>query len=51
MTILYTMILVGLLGLALHLKLYWAAGAVVVVFVVGKWLTARSARLRSLPPR
>ena len=41
MTIIYTMTLVGLLGLALHFELYWVAGAIVVLFLVVTWFTRR----------
>jgi hypothetical protein len=44
MTILYTMVLVGLLGLALHFELYWAAGALVVLYLFLLWFTRRSSR-------
>lgn len=50
MTIIYTMALVGLLGLALHFELYWAAGLVVAVYLYGQWSAWRAARRRRTPP-
>lgn len=44
MTILYTMTLVGLLGLALHFELYWVAGGLVLLFVFLQWFTRRRPR-------
>ena len=37
MTILYTMVIVGLLGLALHFGLYWIAGGLVVIYLFLFW--------------
>ena len=37
MTILRTMTLVALLGIALHLELYWAAGAIVALYLFLRW--------------
>jgi hypothetical protein len=43
MTIIYTMTLVGLLGLALHFELYWASAAIVVFFLFLMWRSSRKA--------
>jgi hypothetical protein len=40
MTIIKTMFMVGLLGLALHLELYWVAGGLVVLFLLLVWFTS-----------
>jgi hypothetical protein len=37
MTILRTMLLVALLGIALHFELYWAAGGIVALFLFLRW--------------
>ena len=47
MTIIQTMTLLGLLGLAMHLELYWMAGIVAVIFVFGVWYGRRAARRRA----
>jgi hypothetical protein len=52
MTIIYTMTLVGLLGLALHFELYWVAGCIVALFFLLVWFTRRaSRRAPPSPPR
>ena len=38
MTIFYTMTLVGLLGLALHFGLYWAAAGIIALYLSLLWL-------------
>lgn len=47
MTIIQTMSLLGLLGLAMHLELYWMAGIVAFIFVLGVWYGRRAARRRA----
>ena len=44
MTILYTMTLVGLLGLALHMEWYWMAGGVAALFLFSILYTRRRSR-------
>ena len=44
MTIVQTMTLLGLLGLTMHLELYWMAGIVAAIFVFGVWCGRRAAR-------
>jgi hypothetical protein len=44
MTILNTMILIGLAGLTMHLQLYWMAAIVGAIFAGGIWLGRRKAR-------
>jgi hypothetical protein len=48
LTVITTMILVGLLGLTLHLGYYWAAGAVAALFVTGVIVAKRSASRKAL---
>jgi hypothetical protein len=43
MTIIYTMTLVGLLGLALHFELYWVSAGIVVFFLFLMWRSSRKA--------
>jgi hypothetical protein len=43
MTIIYTMALVGLLGLALHFGLYWVSGGIVVLYLFLLWRSSRRA--------
>ena len=44
LTIVQTMTLVGLLGLTMHLELYWLAGVVAAIFLFGIWAGRRAAR-------
>lgn len=44
MTIVTTMTLIGLLGLALHLGFYWAAGGLVVLFMLCRSAAKKSQR-------
>ena len=44
MTIVQTMALVGLFGLAMHLELYWIAGGLVAIFLFGIWCGRRKSR-------
>ena len=44
MTVIGTMTLVGLLGLALHFAYYWAAGGIVALFVLLVILSKRASR-------
>ena len=46
MTIVQTMTLVGLLGLTMHLELYWVAGGVALIFLFGIWYGRRASRRR-----
>ena len=36
----------GLLGLAMHLEIYWLAGVVAAIFVFGVWYGRRASRRR-----
>jgi hypothetical protein len=40
MTIMKTMLMVGLLGLALHFELYWVAAGLVVIALLVVWFTS-----------
>ncbi|MGZ5089617.1 MAG: hypothetical protein ACXWIP_00585 [Burkholderiales bacterium] len=40
MTIIKTMLMVGLLGLALHFEHYWVAAGLVVFFLLIVWFTS-----------
>lgn len=44
LTIVQTMTLIGLLGLTMHLELYWMAGVVTAIFLFGIWAGRRAAR-------
>lgn len=44
MTIIKTMLLVGLFGLTMHMELYWIAGFVGAAFLIGVWLAKRAKR-------
>jgi len=44
MTIIQTMTLIALFGLAMHLEFYWIAGGVAAVFLFGVWAGKRAAR-------
>jgi UPF0716 family protein affecting phage T7 exclusion len=48
LTVIKTMILVGLFGLAMHFGYYWAAAAIVAVFVLGVYLAKRSGSRKAL---
>jgi hypothetical protein len=44
MTLIKTMLLIGLFGLTMHLQLYWIAGFVAAALVIGTWMSKRSKR-------
>ena len=44
MTIIKTMLLIGLFGLTMHMELYWIAGFVATALLIGVWVGKRAKR-------